>query len=240
MSDRDREPNGVGYLAGTHRAPLRGVSSITITEPVGLLAPLLFADTELAESVDDQPSSLSTGPVTVAHSQSVAIPLDEPVDRSSATAMLRKLGMGLAFGGAKVLVIALAVLYGVGRPSPGRSASVPAPEADPSTASFTVPLPAQPTPPVAAAPGVAVEIATADTKPITNSNSSKSNTSSQTVVVLPRSSKGHRIFVDGRVVGAGPDPLTVKCGHHTVKIGSAGKPRIKDLPCGGEITLPPN
>jgi hypothetical protein len=68
----------------------------------------------------------------------------------------------------------------------------------------------------------------------------KSNMSTHTLVMLPRSSSGHRIFVDGRVVGSGPEPVTVKCGRHSIKIGSAGKPRIKDLPCGSEITLPSN
>lgn len=58
-----------------------------------------------------------------------------------------------------------------------------------------------------------------------------------TLVTLPRSSKGHRIFVDGRVVGTGPAPMTIKCGTHKVKIGSAGKPRVVELPCGGEIAL---
>src|SRR5690606_3108658 len=57
------------------------------------------------------------------------------------------------------------------------------------------------------------------------------------LVTLPRSSRGHRIFVDGRMVASGPAPMQLKCGTRRIKIGSAGKPRIAELPCGGEITL---
>jgi serine/threonine-protein kinase len=48
---------------------------------------------------------------------------------------------------------------------------------------------------------------------------------------------GHRIFVDDRVVGETPTPITVKCGVHSVKVGSSGYRRTIDVPCGGEITL---
>ncbi|GAC1542096.1 MAG: hypothetical protein NVS3B10_06560 [Polyangiales bacterium] len=48
---------------------------------------------------------------------------------------------------------------------------------------------------------------------------------------------GHRVFVDGRVVGEGPGPLEVPCGRHAVKVGSGGKTQSLDLPCGGETTL---
>jgi hypothetical protein len=60
---------------------------------------------------------------------------------------------------------------------------------------------------------------------------------SLTLLTLPRSSKGHRIFVDGRVVGSGPAPMKLACGKHKIKIGSGGKSRVVDLPCGGELTL---
>jgi hypothetical protein len=49
----------------------------------------------------------------------------------------------------------------------------------------------------------------------------------------------HRVFVDGRVVGEGPGPMTAPCGPHEVKIGSLGTPKIVDLPCGGAITITP-
>lgn len=58
-----------------------------------------------------------------------------------------------------------------------------------------------------------------------------------TLVTLPRSAKGHRIFVDGRVVGNGAASLKVVCGTRKIKIGSGGKTQVRDLPCGGELAL---
>jgi len=52
------------------------------------------------------------------------------------------------------------------------------------------------------------------------------------VLILPASANGHRIFVDGKVKGEGSAPLTISCGEHTVQIGSAGKPRDLNVPCG--------
>jgi eukaryotic-like serine/threonine-protein kinase len=54
---------------------------------------------------------------------------------------------------------------------------------------------------------------------------------------FPPYAAGHRIFVDGRVVGDGAQPATVRCGTHEVRIGSAGAPQQVDVPCGGSITL---
>jgi|GEM_PF-2286312 len=58
-----------------------------------------------------------------------------------------------------------------------------------------------------------------------------------TLVTFPRYAQGHRVFVDGAVISAGPTPTTLKCGRHTIKIGSAGKPRPVDLPCGAELVM---
>ncbi|HVJ88215.1 MAG TPA: hypothetical protein VM580_00325, partial [Labilithrix sp.] len=59
----------------------------------------------------------------------------------------------------------------------------------------------------------------------------------KTYLRLPGAARGHRIFVDGRVAGHGDKPLTLSCGAHAVKIGSAGEPRVIDLPCGGAFDL---
>ncbi len=56
-------------------------------------------------------------------------------------------------------------------------------------------------------------------------------------LVFPPSAAGHRIFVDGRVVGDGAQPAVVRCGAHDVKVGSAGTTQRVDVPCGGSITL---
>ena len=53
----------------------------------------------------------------------------------------------------------------------------------------------------------------------------------------PASSAGHRIFVDEKVVGTAPDPVRVRCGTHSIRIGSRGVPRTVDVPCGGAVSI---
>ncbi len=48
---------------------------------------------------------------------------------------------------------------------------------------------------------------------------------------------GHRVFVDGRFAGGGGTPLTVRCGRHDVRVGSAGRLRTVEIPCGGEVEV---
>jgi serine/threonine protein kinase len=52
------------------------------------------------------------------------------------------------------------------------------------------------------------------------------------VLILPAYAKDHRIFVDGKVKGDGNAPLVLSCGQHTIQIGSAGKSRDMNIPCG--------
>src|SRR5262249_45111915 len=47
---------------------------------------------------------------------------------------------------------------------------------------------------------------------------------------------GRRVFVDRRVLGETPNPITLPCGQHTVQIGSNGKLQTLDVPCGGEVS----
>jgi hypothetical protein len=58
-----------------------------------------------------------------------------------------------------------------------------------------------------------------------------------TRVLFPRSSISHRVWIDGVLVGDDQQSITTKCGRHTIKIGSQGKARDLDLPCGRETTL---
>ncbi len=48
---------------------------------------------------------------------------------------------------------------------------------------------------------------------------------------------GHRIFVDGHVVGQTPETVRVRCGPHVVRLGSSGKDQPVDVPCGGEVSI---
>jgi hypothetical protein len=62
-----------------------------------------------------------------------------------------------------------------------------------------------------------------------------------TLVTLPASAKGHRVYVDGQPLSpadAGADDRALfKCGTHTIKIGSAGVGRSMELPCGAMLTI---
>jgi serine/threonine-protein kinase len=58
------------------------------------------------------------------------------------------------------------------------------------------------------------------------------------LLLLPPRSAGHRIFVDGRVVGEGPHPYQVACGARRVRVGSAGVERVTIVPCGGSVQVP--
>jgi hypothetical protein len=55
---------------------------------------------------------------------------------------------------------------------------------------------------------------------------------------LPRSAYGHRVFVDGKLVGdAMTTSISVPCGRHTVKIGSSGRDQEIDVPCKGSVRV---
>ncbi len=113
--------------------------------------------------------------------------------------------------------------------APGVATSSPVIVAPSVSPSISAPAPvavAPPDAPVATTPSIPVD---ALPKPAVDPE--------LTLVTLPRSSKGHRIFVDGRAVGHGPAPMKIKCGMHKIQIGSAGKPRMIELPCGGEHTV---
>jgi hypothetical protein len=56
-------------------------------------------------------------------------------------------------------------------------------------------------------------------------------------VELPAWTKGHRIYVDDHVAGEGPEPLRVRCGPHTIRLGSAGRELSAVVPCGGVVRV---
>jgi hypothetical protein len=49
--------------------------------------------------------------------------------------------------------------------------------------------------------------------------------------------KGHRVYVDGALVGEPSDTLDVKCGPRMVKVGSRGAVQTIEVPCGGEVLV---
>ncbi|MDF2697860.1 MAG: hypothetical protein K0S65_6243, partial [Labilithrix sp.] len=117
---------------------------------------------------------------------------------------------------------------GLNHDAPSAPAAVvtPSPVAAPSPRATPSPLLSPPPSPSASIPAVAVDALPGSKVEPT-----------MTVVTLPRSAKGHRVFFDGRVVASGAEPLKLRCGKHKIQIGSGGKARVADLPCGGELTL---
>jgi hypothetical protein len=43
--------------------------------------------------------------------------------------------------------------------------------------------------------------------------------------------------VEKKVVGESPGTFTVKCGWHSVKVGSQGNERNVNVPCGGDVEV---
>ena len=58
-------------------------------------------------------------------------------------------------------------------------------------------------------------------------------------VRLPPSAQGHRLFVDGKAAGETTALVRLQCGHHTLRIGSQGRERSVEVPCGATIALAP-
>ncbi len=49
---------------------------------------------------------------------------------------------------------------------------------------------------------------------------------------------GHRVYLDGVVVGESEGDVDVRCGAHTLRVGSRGEARAVVVPCGGVLDVP--
>jgi hypothetical protein len=56
-----------------------------------------------------------------------------------------------------------------------------------------------------------------------------------TVRVVSRGS--HRVWIDEHLVGESPGSFPIRCGQHTVRVGSAGTAKPVNVPCGGEVDV---
>lgn len=100
--------------------------------------------------------------------------------------------------------------------------AVPAPSATPSAVVAPASASALVTPPpVASVAGTA--------------SASPSSPGGTGTVLLPKWAMQRRVYVDGRLIGDGPEKLVVPCGSREVKIGSSGKPKTIAVPCGGTV-----
>jgi hypothetical protein len=125
---------------------------------------------------------------------------------------------GLVALGCAVVAGALGVVLGrslLTKPAQAPPVAVAATTAAPAIATSTAPSPPPPSPSKAPPPPPAA-------------------THAELVVVKP---PGHRVFVDGRVVGESPGTFRVSCGKHTVKVGSAGASQTVALTCGSSLEL---
>jgi serine/threonine protein kinase len=119
------------------------------------------------------------------------------------------------------------------------SASVAAPLAPSSSAIADGTKPAAstgdttkpPTPPVASA---AVDTPKPATTATDTPDTTKPTDGGGDLVV---SNPGHRVYVDGHIVGQSPGTFHVKCGTRVVHIGSSQAPKNVAVPCGGSVEL---
>ena len=116
-------------------------------------------------------------------------------------------------------------------PSPPQPSTGAAPAAAPSA---TVAPP--PTPSATSATSVAAAPVKPPEPPPAPTPSPKPAGGTEGTLRLDKRAAGHRVFVDGRVVGEGEGPYTVACGEHTVRVGGRGRSQKIDVPCGGEAT----
>jgi serine/threonine-protein kinase len=112
--------------------------------------------------------------------------------------------------------------------SPPVATSSPADSAVSILASSEPPPPVARPAPVLPSASIAPEAAAASTPPAAPTSGA---------LTFAPSAAGHRIYVDGRVVGEGARPLRVRCGVHAVRIGASGPTQTVDVPCGGTASV---
>ena len=163
-----------------------------------------------------------------------------PVDR---TPPWRRILIALVFVGcAAGLYVAWARnVAPPGGKDPGVNELVPTPSAPPASAAlvpFERPLPSS-------FPAAEADAEASDGEPASAAPSSAPSASASgltpkantAILETAGAAPNHRIFFDGRVVGETPRPVEVPCGTHTVQLGSAGKVRTLELPCGRELSV---
>ncbi len=129
----------------------------------------------------------------------------------------------------------------VAKPPPTTTAAPFVPPASASAAPSAPVSASEPVPaPSASAPASAAPSASASATPSSAPSSAPSPSEippGMGVLKTAGAAPNRRIFVDERTLGQTPESVTVKCGTHTVRLGSAGHNQTVDVPCGGEITV---
>jgi tetratricopeptide (TPR) repeat protein len=153
-------------------------------------------------------------------------------------------GKRLVAGGAVLAALALAIFAVARNQAPGTG---PAPATSPQPEPPVNPTPTPPAEPenraAPAPPGVPAAGPTAtgpepEKKEVKASGDKEGEGADTGTVVWPARAADHRIFVDGRRAKTdGVAPLHIRCGAHTIQIGSSGTAESIDVPCGGEVQL---
>jgi hypothetical protein len=160
-------------------------------------------------------------------------------DAVGAMAMLRAVADGLASGpatsppaAASSSAVSMAPASAPSAALPPPPAAVPDPAVTPTIASVS-PQPGVVDPPLAPAP-MRVR---APEPPAPSTPSTTPIPPDMGLLETSEAQPGHRIFVNEHIVGQTPQSVLVKCGNTTVKIGSAGEPRVVDIPCGRKVSV---
>jgi hypothetical protein len=132
--------------------------------------------------------------------------------------------------GAALVATALAI-FAMTRTSPPKAGLTPSASPPPAP-------PVEVTPAASAEPGDAPNAAAPKPVAATSEKEAADADPKMGTVLLPARAAGHRIFVDGRRAKVDENaPLRLRCGAHTIQIGSSGTAESVDLPCGGELQL---
>ena len=189
---------------------------ITPIQPV--LAPTSRRDLRLASAFE------SLAPMAMS-AYSSAPPPPSAASRGSTLALVLTM----------VFTFASAAVMGVGAFKPtalqrGKTALVHAFEKKTKAA----PIAAKPAEPVALPEASAASAAPVAVPPVLIDGVPADLGAKDTALYLPDAAKGHRVFVDGIPHDETDRPyLVVACGKHKIQIGSTGKEKPLDLPCGG-------
>jgi hypothetical protein len=56
-------------------------------------------------------------------------------------------------------------------------------------------------------------------------------------VTVPLSRGGHRVWIDNHIAGESPGSFPIRCGWHSVRVGSQGGLQHVNVPCGGDLEV---
>ncbi len=184
--------------------------------------------------------SKDAAPPTPVAATAPAEPTTKRAVEATAAAPSRARTLVLA-GGLLVVVIAAAVVLWPSRPAaPPPAAATTTQKPQPAPPPPTVVPSATPSIAPSAAPSVAPSAAPSiapSAAPSIAPSASQSASDGFGELSTGPAGRGHRLLVDGHSIGEGPGPFRVRCGAHTVQIGSAGSPKRVEVPCGGTLRV---